>query len=406
MLKKWGIMACILLIALPLVQAGFLDDLKVIEPKVTAFIEDNNSIIVRGSYITAAEKTAFAFLKERYPKVAGTPSIADTDLDPDQTTFTTFIIVGGPTQNTHASLLLNDPLLTVEYDNLTFGKVAFITSDADWKAIVLSDHAGFLNLPRSAISKSPLARFIPPEYIPLAATAIGFLLLWFWQFLSQLFLKILRFILSSKVMQFFKKRHPGEKYVGFRIRGVHFKAREWLSIFIAAFVFAASLTYMYLAPNMGVLKLLVIVTVVNLGIYGFRHLVRLILDRHHDIHTEYVVWWWGAIITALTGWLGNTFSLAGYMITHDDKGEKHDGKIAFWVNALTFVLFAVFLIWNMLSPSVIVQMAMLLSLAITYLQMLPLTPFSGKKIYQWKRSVWWISFVPLTIIYIFINIVL
>ena len=49
---------------------------------------------------------------------------------------------------------------------------------------------------------------------------------------------------------------------------------------------------------------------------------------------------------------------------------------------------------------------MLLAISITFLQMLPFSPFDGKSIYRWNTRLWWVSFVPLAALYVLTMLVL
>jgi len=394
----------LLILLIPSVSASLFDEIEIAQNKIQDFIEPENSLVVEGQYMSLAEKSALNYLKVQHPKIAGLPHFKENDITLVDVEGKTLLLVGGPTQNKLSSQYLNDPAFKIETDSFSFGSVSFLTS-SNSKAIVFSDYKGYNNLPKN-VHRSPLAKFIPLEYVPAAATVIGFTLLSLWHFLSGLFAKIFRFVAANKILNFIRKKTLKEDFFGIHIKGVRFKLREWVSIAIAAVVFAVSLSYLFLSPDSEIVLLLIATSVVNLLVYGIRNLTRLIFDRHHDLHTEYIVWYWGALITALTGWLGNTFALAGYNISRDDKGIKHEGRIAFFVNLITFVAFVIFWTWNFLNPAVILQMVMLLSLAITYLQMIPMTPFAGKKVYAWKKGVWWVSFIPLTVIYIFVNLII
>ena len=184
---------------------------------------------------------------------------------------------------------------------------------------------------------------------------------------------------------------------------MQFKLREWLSILAAAAVFAASLSYLYLQPETPVLGFLLLTITVNMLVYSVRHLTRIYLDKRYGVETEYKMWPWGVFITAVSGYLGNTFGLAGYIV---GGGNKYSGRVNYTCNAVSFAAFVVFGLLNLLRPSVLFQMVMLLAISITFLQMLPFSPFDGKSIYRWRRRLWWASFVPLTVLYVFTMLVL
>ena len=142
---------------------------------------------------------------------------------------------------------------------------------------------------------------------------------------------------------------------------------------------------------------------VNMVVYSVRHLTRILLDKRFGMSSEYKLWLWGALMTALTGWLGNTFALAGYITGV----ERHRaGQVNYTCNVVSFTAFTIFGVLNWLRPSVPFQMVMLLAISITFLQMLPFSPFDGKSIYHWKPRLWWVSFVPLTVLYVFTMLVM
>ena len=49
---------------------------------------------------------------------------------------------------------------------------------------------------------------------------------------------------------------------------------------------------------------------------------------------------------------------------------------------------------------------MTLAISITFMQMKPFSPFDGKSIFRWNRRVWWLSFVPVAIVYVLTMLVL
>lgn len=391
------------LLLIPIVYAGLpindlAKDIESIRLKANNFSDiGDDSVIVQGLYASPLEKMSFRYLSGNYEKMTKMKKISEQDYTPVKDT----ILIGGPTQNSISAKLLNDPSFTVEKNDLKLGSVYFLES-VNNSAIIFSDYAGYKNLPKR-IFKSPLSKIVPPEYIPTVATIIGFSLLWLFNLIYKLLFKTLRYKFSSRIMKIVKKKELKEKFVGIKIKGIRFKLREWIAILVSATVWAASLSYLYLAPNTDIILFLLMTIGANYIVYGLRHLVRLVMDKHHQLHTEYIIWIWGAIVTALTCWMGNTFAMAGYIIS--DKYSKIEGRIGYFTNLITFIAFMVLFIWNILNPSIFIQMLMLLSLGITFLQMLPFSPFAGKNIYRWNKKLWWFSFVPITISYIMVNLI-
>ena len=259
------------------------------------------------------------------------------------------------------------------------------------------------NLQQTAAARSPLAKIVPTAAVPTAAAATGLSLLALWNLASGLGLRVLRMAASDKVVMRFRSVEIREEFRGFQLAGVRFKAREWTAILVAAIVFAASLSFLYLQPQSPVVAVLMLTVGVNALVYSVRHLTRLVLNRRYGINSEYKMWLWGACVTALSAYLGNTFGLAGYIV---GVGSRYAGRVNYACNVVSFSAFVVFGLLNWRDPHVVYQMVMLLAISITFLQMLPFTPFDGKGIKAWSPRVWWVSFVPVTAAYVLTMLVL
>jgi len=394
--KKIPIFVFICLLMTSFVSADILQEAEQFQERVNSFIE-GNAVIVMGNHASKSEKISLHFLKQKYPDIAAHPEISENEFSMDQYADRTVVFVGGIHQNKHSKIIESEEL-NIEYDYFSFGVIAYITNNEGRKFMVFSDNAGMYNLMKNS-ERSPLAKFIPIEYVPLAATAVAFSLLWLWHLLVNIFNKVLKKVAISKIMKKVKKKEFKKDYRGFKLKGVRFKYREWTSIILAALVFALGISYSFFSEEV---RLLILTTfLVNILIYAIRHFARLFMDKKHELHTEYVFWFWGAIITVLSGWLGNTFGLAGYNISKDDK--KGEAKIQYTIDILTFTASLIFLVWNMLRPSLMIQMAMIFSMTTAVVQMLPFDPFSGKKVKKWSSKIWWLSFIPMVAIYLVVN---
>ena len=259
------------------------------------------------------------------------------------------------------------------------------------------------NLRQTAAQWSPLAKVVPTSLVPAAAAATGLSLLALWNLLSGLGLKVLRLMVSDRVVGRFQQREIKPEFRGVQLGGLRFKLREWIAILTAATAFAASFSFLYLQPETPLVGFFLLTISINMLVYSARHLTRIYLDKRFGMSSEYKMWLWGAFMTVLTGWLGNTFALAGYIVGVE---RERAGQVNYTCNLVSFTVFAAFGALNWLRPSVPFQMVMLLAISITFLQMLPFGPFDGKSIYHWKRRLWWASFVPLTVLYVSTMLVL
>ncbi len=387
---------------MPQVSADVITDSKQISGKILEFSGSNEIIIIEGRYASKIEKLAFESIKSAYPQLSDLNSIKETEmpegiLDKENTTI---YLIGGSNQNAITKELLSRTDITKEEETISIGVITFITTDDLKKYIVISDKAGYTNLPRIGIEKSPLNKYMPEEYVPVAATAVGAGLVWIWHILFNLIQKVARMSIASKLMKRVKKKELQMKYKGFKIKGVRIKYREWFAIFMSATIFALALSFNYVSDFSASSLFIFVIIGVNCMIYAVRHLVRLTLDKQYNLHTEYTNWIFGAFVTIFTGWLGNIFGMAGYNMSDKEKINKEEGRIAYIVNKVSFLIALIFLTWNTFYPHIIAQMAMNLAIAITMIQMLPMKPFGGRKIYAWKKSRWWLLFIPVLILYV------
>lgn len=243
-------------------------------------------------------------------------------------------------------------------------------------------------------SRSPLRSFLPMEVIPIVATGIGLGLLWFWKKIESFVNLFLRRYLSGSIMKKVKKQTTISAYKGINIYNLRIKYREWLAVGITALVFAIALSFNFT----NYFYFLFLNFLVNVLVYGIITFTRLFLDKHFDTHREYKLWGWGAIVTVLTGWLGNTFSLAGYVIT--DKASKKPAFINFMTSASYIFFSFIFICLYRVIQGHFFRMSMVLMLSITLIDMLPFSPFSGKIMYQTKKQLWLILFVPVALLYV------
>jgi len=388
----------LILLACP-AYADIAEDIERHRQKVRDFTGDN-PIIILGEHLSKTEKLVVAYVEEQYPEWEQ-ETYPESVVTPEMLVNRTVVLVGGPMQNQLYDEAKR-PDSAIELEDISIGKMEFITNIDGSTYLVISDNAGYDNVRRHP-EKSPLAKFVPLAWVPVAATAIGLGLLWLWKLLYKLLLKIARRKASAKIMKYIRKKELNTIYRGFKLKGVRIKYREWAAIVLGAGAFAAGVSYTYFLNTSGIFLFILLNLCINTVIYGFRELVRLTMDRVHNLHTEYIFWYIGGFLTVITGWLGNTFCLTGYTV--QDRETKREAVTQFRINFYTFVLALVLAILNFFFASVVLQMAMILGISCAFLNMLPTRPFGGRLIYRKLRMKWWLTFIPLTAVYILINLI-
>jgi hypothetical protein len=398
----------ILLLFIPLliqsVQANIENEINLYSDEIEDFIGDKTAVIFIGEYASSTEKISFGHLQNTHSKVKDAiiyenpNEINNLDLSDK-----VIVLIGGSNRNSLSKELLNKEN-EISVRDLTAGSIRYITTPESQKYIIFSDAKSEATIPNTSIKRSPLKGIIPDEYIPAVAVLAGLSLLWLWQIISVLFMKISRLFVSGMILSKVKKKNVKEEFKGFYIRGLRIKYRELFAVVISATIFALAITYTYFEKEIWIL-LVATNVIVNSLVYITRNLVRLYLDKIHKLHTEYVFWIWGAIVTVLTGWLGYTLSMAGYVQKHDSEINVQEGKIQFIINLFTFIFAIIFFVLNFVFDHIIFQMAGILSITIAFIQMMPFKPFSGLMIFKWRKLAWFLLFVPMIITYVVINLI-
>jgi len=411
MKKSWTFIFIIFLFSLLLCSSpahALFEDTKDAEARLQNFCNftEDNAVIVLGSDISSLERLTYFELKQQYPTMSAYPVKNDTNFVIEDFQGKVIILIGGPAQNTITAKVFDRNIPPTDTIDMVAGRVIMIQGEKN-KYVIFSDKNG-LGLPRTARSNSPFAKIMPVEVVPIAAAASGIFLIWLWAFLSKIGVKVatgaVKGLGSNKILDRIKKKKElKEEFHGFMFRGVRFKTREWIAVIIAAIIFSFSVSYMYLKKDVNLLIFFGANILFNVLFQSMKNIVRLIADRHRQTHSEYILWYWGAFVTLITGWLGQTFSLAGLTISNeqpDSNAQKTSGKIAYFTNLGLIVIFLIlFFLWMFATDSTFVQMIMIMALTAIFIDMMPFKPFPGQKMLQWSKLWYWITFLVMLVFY-------
>ncbi len=399
---RWFVWFGICIFLVPNALANLVDDVSVAESKARGFTSDYRDVtlIIEGSYATPIEKFALWNAMKRSEVLAAVPIRAETEVRFEDL-HGAVIFVGGPTQNSMAAKLL-DKNHSSDLKALALGSVE-LASVPELRAVIVSDRAGYFNLPRTNVRNSPLAKYLPFSLIPIVASLIGIGLIWLWNFAHDITNSATKSFITKSIMKLASKKPINPVFLGFHLAGVRIKAREWAAIGLSAIIFACAISYMYFVQRSDIVQYILLLILVNLIVSGLTNLIRIVLDLRHAIHSEYGLWYFGILITLLTGWLGNVFSVAGY--TNSEGHSKREGVAKYILAVIVFIAFIAAATTNLLQPAAALQMISILLLSLAFFTMLPLHPFDGRKIYAWNKVAWWLTMVPITVAYIFISLV-
>ena len=138
-----------------------------------------------------------------------------------------------------------------------------------------------------------------------------------------------------------------------------------------------------------------------------REFARLLMSFYLNLHTEYVFWYPGAFLALFTGYLGNTLNTPGLIVEHKDKEIKFDkySFIKYIIVVGTFIVSLIFIILNLVNPSIKLQLFGIISSTYAAIEILPVKPCPGKDIFKWKPVLSVFTLLIIFSSYVFFNFI-
>jgi len=195
---------------------------------------------------------------------------------------------------------------------------------------------------------------------------------------------------------------------GFHIGGLEMKYREIVSIIIGAVVYTAAVTLAIAGFSRGAVDKIGIALVGGLLFFGVRELGRIILCYFKGLHTEYIIWIPGMILTLVTGFLGNTLNAPGFVIEHKDKEIRFSAYafVKYIIVFFTALLATGLFLYNIVNPSRGIQIFAIISSTYAMAEMMPFSPMPGKDIIKWRPVLYAFTFMAIIVMYVMFNFVI
>jgi hypothetical protein len=305
-----------------------------------------------------------------------------------------FMVIGGEKNNKIAKYLIEQGYVNDSGKNAVFNQLKGAIPNST--GFVIIDYDSPMKLERKAVETSPLAKYIDEAYIPAASTGIGILLFALTQ--------IIKTVVEFKALHFGRRRE--RLYTNqFKILGI--RVVEVASVVGASTVLGLGVTWTLLGRDIQLPILLR-----NIGICLFAALSHevshRVVGRMFKIHIEYHFWPAGSFITLLTGFLGNSFGIQGFLM------EEIKGEVAAWKKGLTKLAAPVFSTCIMIffaylnyrNPSELFQTIYTTASLWAIAEILPFEHLDGHEINQWSKLAWKISFLFVGGSYVFITFIL
>lgn len=365
------------------------------------------AVVYEGSATNAVEKGLVSYIETRYPFTKGLEKQSDdVDLNEVLQTSKMVILLGGPSQNKITEQLFEKDLLQKKEhpSDKTLALYEGKTNTGS-KILVVSDVRGFENVRRVGPSRSPLAKVMPTEAVVATASFLSLLLAALWLKIGGAVRVLLARLITMKRKEKVDMHHVAR---AFHLGKIQIKYREFFAILAAALAYATGVTLALTGlgyPFWDVFKLSIIGGII---FYGVREFGRIIICYAKDIHTEYTLWWPGAIFAVLTGFLGNTLNTPGVVIEHKDKEVKFSRytPVKYGIVFGTMVAAVVLFIVNIISPSKGIHIFAVIASTYATAEIMPFKPMPGKDIAQWRPVLFTFTLILIVCVYVLFNFVI
>jgi len=415
--KKPYILGIVLILVLPLAFAqSFIIDFDKIDQTAQILEDDFSDIeaadnpndvamVIEGSNLNGIEAILIGYIKQRYPFFQEIAPVSDEEVNVDEIMNSNKIIIllGGPIQNKITDIT-QDRVTEKDHPSKGLFSIYEGSNNAGSDIFVLSDRRGYKNIPRLGPERSPLSRFMPPAAVIAAASFLSILLASLWSKISG----PIRVVLARVIAGWRKKRAKVESEArSFNIGRYNMKYREILAILFGAVAYATGVTFAVTGLGIPLLQVLKINIIGALVFFIVREGGRIFMSHLMDLHTEYVIWFPGAIFALFTGYLGNTLNTPGFVVEHKDKEVKFNKYtfIKYLIIIGTFIVSLVFLITNIIKPSINIQLFGIIASTYAAIEILPFKPCPGKDVFKWKPVLAIITLIIVFPSYIFFNFI-
>jgi hypothetical protein len=362
-----------------------------------AYLQDHTLVVVGGG-IDLGERMLLETAKISNPWLGRSRQV---DESPEALSeigsgrYSLVILIGGPKQNNITSLAMEGGWLN-ESNTVEAGYVVEDGKTPQGAVILsISDPKGFQDdLVRQNVQYSPLRAVMPAEYVPLAATIISIGLL--------ALINVAWNVISFKALDIGRK---GRKLGDSRVMLGGVNIAEILALTAASIVLGISMSWQYFGPGKDFLGWLAIDSAVCLFAALTHEIAHISMARLFRIKVEYRFWPAGSILTLLSSYLGNTFSVQGFLLEEIPQGvEKWKvGLMKLAAPMLSCAIMIAFALLNLARPDPIYKIVYSISGVWAMAEILPFGSLDGKDIKEWSRDAWYLSFFLIGASYFIVN---
>ncbi|MFH0875149.1 MAG: hypothetical protein V1859_04365 [archaeon] len=369
-------------------------------------VEHENVLIVTGKKISVEDKILFNLIKSNI-QIMQAIEVENDEIASKNMPYNgkTLILLGSEKTNIMSKKILGEDVKknTSRYSPLILEYV--ITGNND-KALIIYSEKEVENNENSAVSKSPLSKIIDKKYVPIAATTASVLLLYLWSIIGKTLMSLFNDFVSSKVLGRATKDKKVSEHKKNRELKIHklLSRNEIIALILSILIFSVTMSFAWSKNLPEFVKMLLLNFVIVAAVTLIRELFRQAICFKQKIKTEYMLWPFGAALTLISTYLGNTFSLVSYTLVDDTiTDEKKFGKLAFLISLVTFIAGFIAYVINIFVPSLVMQMIFVYCIMAVFIEFFPMAPFAGNDMRKWNFTIWLVGYLVVFASYVFTN---
>jgi len=386
---------------------GISNDEKLVLINVTGNIAVTNPLVIMGSDAGILEKNSFYAYTGIHPlKEELIMGDGITSYNGNPLSYYDLILIGGPMHNDMTRRFTEQGLLHCEGTSIKMpGLVIEVGLQPNGRrVIVIGDVSGYAYHKKDL----PLNGILPETLAPAAAIATGMGLGAIGAFLGGTGAVITLKRTARRYLSGFLNAHAAEAATetgtAFASRSL---AREVLVLLACAILLGATFV---IADRLSLQPDLIALYLVMGGLAMIVHdLGHRMVARKLDVDGENRFWGTGTIIMLLTsGLYGMAFAQPGrYAFADPDDLDIRDKGFIMMAGPAVSMLFAILFLPFALIGGVAGQVAVAgftMNLMTAIYNLMPFEPMDGKIIYEWSRTFWMITFVPLALFFILMTL--
>jgi hypothetical protein len=362
-------------------------------------------ILIKGSNLSAQEELLMFFAQQQLPNINEIESVYDSEISnisEIKSSYQKIIFLGGNQTNKIVKLLQSSEALEIEEQYAStpflasFGTSTFL--DADF--IIFSTGLETTNLENKGPERSPLSQILDKRLTPIVATIASITIIHVANLFGSTVSEFFFDFTSEKLGDRKKKKHQFKKRE--RTSKTTQYLKEFGSILIAIIIFSLSLSWTWSTDFSHFYSLFYINLFVVSIFYFIREGLRIYYSRKYSLNTEHMFWPLGSILTFLSTFLGNTFSLASYTALENEEKEKRYSKMYFTIFSILFGLTIFTFIINVIISSQMIQMFYVFTIMAVFIDMTPIEPMDGYEVKKYHLKKWIALYIPVFIFYVII----